>query len=69
MREAFGGSGPAWEPDNLRRIYSRVSRSFIRVEADEVTYPAHVILRYRLEKALIAGILHSPTCRAPGPRS
>ena len=57
MREAFGGSGPAWEPDNLRSLYSRVSRSFIRVEADEVTYPAHVILRYRLEKALIAGDL------------
>ena len=30
---------------------------FIRVEADEVTYPAHVILRYRLEKALIGGDL------------
>ena len=57
MRETFGGSGPAWEADNLRRIYSKVARSFIRVEADEVTYPAHVILRYRLEKALIAGDL------------
>ena len=30
---------------------------FIRVDADEVTYPAHVILRYRLERALIAGDL------------
>ncbi len=29
--------------------------NFIRVDADEVTYPAHVILRYRLEKKLIAG--------------
>jgi carboxypeptidase Taq len=29
----------------------------IRVDADEVTYPAHVILRYRLEKAMIAGDL------------
>ena len=57
MCEAFGGSGPAWKPENLRRIYSAVSRSFIRVEADEVTYPAHVILRYRLEKAFIAGDL------------
>ena len=57
MREAFGGSGPAWEPGNLRKIYSGVARSFIRVEADEVTYPAHVILRYRLEKRLIAGDL------------
>ncbi|WP_431861181.1 carboxypeptidase M32 [Azospirillum sp.] len=56
-RAAFGGGGPAWEPDNLRRLTTRVERGFIRVDADEVTYPAHVILRYRLEKALIAGDL------------
>ena len=54
-REAFGGEGPAWEADNLLRMYSRVEPGFIRVDADEVTYPAHVILRYRLEKRLIAG--------------
>ena len=52
---AFGGSGPAWSADNLVRIYSKVERGLIRVDADEVTYPAHVILRYRLELALIAG--------------
>ena len=46
---------PAWEADNLYRLNTRVERSFIRVDADEVTYPAHVILRYRLERALIAG--------------
>ena len=28
---------------------------FIRVDADEVTYPAHVILRYEIERALIEG--------------
>ncbi|MGE0651845.1 MAG: carboxypeptidase M32 [Alphaproteobacteria bacterium] len=55
MREAFGGSGPAWEPDNIHAHYIRVERSLIRVDADEVTYPTHVILRYRLERALIAG--------------
>ena len=54
MREAFGGSGPGWEADALWRRYTRVERGFIRVDADEVTYPAHIILRYRLEKALIA---------------
>ncbi|KPH75705.1 carboxypeptidase M32 [Bosea vaviloviae] len=54
MRETFGGSGPAWETDALWRRYTRVEPGFIRVDADEVTYPAHVILRYRLEKALIA---------------
>ena len=32
-----------------------VQPGFIRVDADEVTYPAHVILRYRLERALIEG--------------
>ena len=57
VREALGGSGPAWSSDNLRRHYRHVARSFIRVDADEVTYPAHVILRYRLERALIEGEL------------
>ena len=60
MRETFGGSGPAWEADNLFRLYTQVERSFIRVDADEVTYPAHVILRYRLEKALIEGAMEIP---------
>ncbi|WPZ35690.1 carboxypeptidase M32 [Thalassobaculum sp. OXR-137] len=56
-RTAFGADGPAWEPENLRRIYTRVARSFIRVEADEVTYPLHVILRTRLERAMLSGDL------------
>jgi carboxypeptidase Taq len=60
MRETFDGSGPAWEADNLFRLYTKVERSFIRVDADEVTYPAHVILRYRLEKALIEGDMEIP---------
>jgi carboxypeptidase Taq len=54
---AFGGDGAAWQPDNLRRIYTRVERGFIRVEADEITYPLHVILRTRLERALLSGDL------------
>ena len=53
MRDAFSGSGSKWEVDNLYRLYTRVDPSFIRVDADEVTYPAHIILRYRLERALI----------------
>jgi carboxypeptidase Taq len=57
MRQAFDGSGPAWELENLYRLYTRVEPGFIRVDADEVTYPAHIILRYRLERALIAGDL------------
>ena len=57
IREAFGGRGPAWSADNLYRRGTRVKADFIRVYADEVTYPAHVILRTRLEQALIAGEL------------
>jgi carboxypeptidase Taq len=57
LREAFEAEGPAWEADNLYRLYTRVEPGFIRVDADEVTYPAHVILRYRLERAMVAGDL------------
>lgn len=53
MQAAFGGEG--WEADILYRQGIRVERGFIRVDADEVTYPAHVIIRYGLEKALIEG--------------
>jgi carboxypeptidase Taq len=57
LNEFFPGNESAFAPDNLRRLYSRVERGFIRVDADEVTYPAHVILRYRLEQALVKGDL------------
>lgn len=59
MRAAFapGSTGPEWSAENLFRLGTRVKRSLIRIDADEVTYPAHVILRYRLERALIAGTL------------
>ena len=56
LRRTFGDD-PGLAPDNLLRIYSRVERGYIRVEADEATYPLHVILRHRLERQLIAGDL------------
>ena len=57
LRETFGTAGPAWEADNLHRLHTRVAPGFIRVDADEATYPAHILLRYELETALIAGDL------------
>ena len=57
LRETFGGTGEAWGVDNLTRLYTKVEKGFIRVDADEVTYPAHVILRFNLERAAIAGDL------------
>ncbi|MEO8523580.1 MAG: carboxypeptidase M32 [Caldimonas sp.] len=49
------GTQPAFEPGNLHRLLTRVAPGLIRVEADELTYPAHVILRYGIEKRLIDG--------------
>jgi carboxypeptidase Taq len=54
VAQAFGAQ-PAFEPTNLQRLITRVKPGFIRVEADEVTYPAHVILRYEIERPLIEG--------------
>jgi carboxypeptidase Taq len=34
---------------------NRVERSLIRVEADEVTYNLHIILRFEIERRLIGG--------------
>jgi carboxypeptidase Taq len=56
-RKAFGREGAELSAENLYRHVTRVTRGFIRVEADEVTYPAHVILRYRLEKRMVEGRL------------
>lgn len=53
LRKAFKGRGEAWSEANLQRIYARVKPDLIRVDADEVTYPAHVMLRYRLEQAML----------------
>lgn len=55
FQKAFGGDDAAWRAQNLHRLYTRVEPGLIRVDADEVTYPAHVIMRYRIERALIEG--------------
>jgi carboxypeptidase Taq len=57
LHEAFGGDPEPYRTPNLGRLLRRVQRGFIRVDADEMTYPAHVILRFRLERALIEGEL------------
>jgi carboxypeptidase Taq len=49
------GNDPAFEATNLRKLYTHVEPGLIRVNADEVTYPLHVILRYELERDIILG--------------
>ncbi|BDA49961.1 Thermostable carboxypeptidase 1 [Coccomyxa sp. Obi] len=44
------------QAEQLYRALNAVKKeSMIRVEADEVTYPLHIILRYELEKELVEG--------------
>jgi len=57
LEKAFGVSGPEWEVENLYRLLLRVRRSLIRVDADEVTYSVHIMLRYELEKEILNGDL------------
>ncbi|SIN84645.1 carboxypeptidase M32 [Salinivibrio sp. ES.052] len=46
---------PAFQVENLHRVLTQVSPGYIRVDADEVTYPAHIMLRYDIERDLISG--------------
>jgi len=57
LQKTFAVSGPEWSADNVYRLLIRVRRGYIRVDADELTYPVHVMLRYELERDLLAGDL------------
>ena len=43
--------------DEFHMFINRVEASFIRTEADELTYPLHIMLRFDLERALFDGDL------------
>lgn len=58
IQRAFGAQ-PAFEAANLARLYTRVEPGFIRVDADEVTYPTHIMLRYEVEQKLIEGSIEA----------
>lgn len=56
IRDTFGDQ-PALQSANFNALTTRVERGLIRVDADEATYPLHVILRHRLERRLLSGDL------------
>jgi carboxypeptidase Taq len=57
-RELFGpGSLGDLDDHDLLRAINAVQPALIRVDADEVTYSLHVILRFELELALVEGTL------------
>lgn len=55
LKEHFPEQLKAVELDDFYRAVNAVEPSFIRVEADELTYNLHIMVRYEIEKALIAG--------------
>jgi carboxypeptidase Taq len=63
LQKHFGVDGPDWSVENLYRTLIRVRRGAIRNDADELTYPVHVMLRYELEKEILDGTL--PVKRLP----
>lgn len=42
-------------PEQVWRHVNRVERGFIRVDADEVTYDLHVVLRFQIERSIFCG--------------
>ncbi len=59
MREAFGGAMGDASVEDVYREVNRVQPSLIRVEADEVTYNLHILIRFELELALLRGRLEA----------
>ncbi|HLZ09033.1 MAG TPA: carboxypeptidase M32, partial [Chloroflexota bacterium] len=55
LKESFPGPLDQASPSQMVAAANRVERTLIRVEADEVTYNLHIIIRFEIERRLIAG--------------
>ncbi len=55
LRESFPDALASASPGSMVAASNRVERTLIRVEADEVTYNLHIIIRFEIERRLIAG--------------
>lgn len=57
MRSIFPQQLWGYTPEDMYRAVNYVEPSFIRVEADEVTYTLHIVMRYELERDMITKAL------------
>jgi carboxypeptidase Taq len=57
LRQTFPGMLDDVDEEAFFRAVNAVKPSLIRVDADEVTYSLHIILRFELEQELLAGTL------------
>jgi carboxypeptidase Taq len=53
FKKKFRKNASDMDPEKMYRAVSSVKPSFIRVEADEVTYSLHVMLRFEAENAML----------------
>lgn len=57
LATVFAAQQWPFDRDRYSTYLLRVAPGCIRIDADELSYPAHIILRYRMEKALLDGSL------------
>ncbi|MCB9437694.1 MAG: carboxypeptidase M32 [Anaerolineales bacterium] len=57
LQQTFAGVLDDVSVEDFYRAINRVSASYIRVDADEVTYPLHIMLRFELEQDIFNGKL------------
>ena len=57
LKELFPDQMADTDVDAFYHAINRVEPSLIRIEADELTYCLHIMVRYEIEKQLIAGTL------------
>ena len=57
LRQRFPAQLGGVQLDELERTANRVERSLIRIEADEVTYNLHILIRFELELEIFDGKL------------
>ncbi len=55
MQALFGDALDGISLETYHRAINTVEASLVRVEADELTYPLHIMVRYELEKELMEG--------------
>ncbi len=60
FRKVFRKNAVDLEAEKMYRAVNQVQPSLIRVEADEVTYPLHIMLRFEVENLLLDGKLRTP---------
>ena len=59
LQDAFNDQLRGVSLDAFRGTMNVVAPGFIRVEADEVTYNLHIVIRFELERALLDGTIRS----------